>query len=120
MPSEFKSNSTSDCHAKCGTGYRTVTTTNCEFDKSKGMLCNIVQKTENCTVEKSCPADYEYGEWSQWSDCETICRRGIEDKRYQNRTRKCMERSCNNDGKKIIYSNLYVRNCELVQRLYTY
>ena len=72
------------------------------------MSCNLVEKRETCDVENPCPADSGYGEWSQWSDCEKSCRRGIKDKRYQNRTRICLEKSCNNAGKIIICSNLFV------------
>ena len=79
------------------------------------MLCNIVENSENCTVAKSCPDDFEYTKWSQWSDCKSSCRRGIEDKRNQNRTRKCPEKGCKKAGK-MIYDNLYIRDCELVYR----
>ena len=96
VPSDFKTNTTSECHAKCGTGYKIVTTTNCEFDKLTGMSCNIFEKRETCNVTKKCSPEIGYGQWSQWTNCKTSCRRGMADKRYQTRTRKCLEESCKN------------------------
>ena len=82
----------SACSVECGIGKSVATTITCYSDAMQNCYTNITQ--EDCHTNKTCPPNYVYGNWSNWSKCDKPCRKGFEDKVTQHRNRTCQPLNC--------------------------
>ena len=104
---EFLKEVFGNCSVECGTGTRIVTKIVCKFNPEKPESiekpqCTNSKEEKPCQLEP-CPVIYKYGFWSEWNECSKTCKKGLDDKAYQIRTRTCTPANCNfgNIGKLI-------------------
>ena len=88
-----------ECSTACGYGNKTTETTTCTINLSdtKGLdeldCSKKTYETEPCKL-KDCPEKYKFGNWSKWGHCDKTCRKGLQDRSYQIRTRTCTPSNC--------------------------
>ena len=84
-----------ECSAKCGIGIKKVLEF-CTFSYDKGLDCsNSRTESVDCNLQECKPIQkYKYGPWSDWTDCDKPCRKGLNDQSIQTRTRECDPSDC--------------------------
>jgi hypothetical protein len=62
----------STCDKECGTGSQTRNREINILPSNGGLTCPNLTEKQSCII-KECPVDCVYGEWSDWSRCDSIC-----------------------------------------------
>ena len=100
---EFHKEVIGNCSVKCGSGTRIVTKIVCKFssqmmDSIEESQCTNSKEEIPCELDP-CPIIFKYQTWSEWNECSKTCKKGIDDKGLQFRTRTCEPAKDCNIGK---------------------
>ncbi|KAK3539933.1 hypothetical protein QTP70_019573 [Hemibagrus guttatus] len=112
----------SDCSVTCGVGLQTQHR-DCDNPAPKygGQYCpGDNSRTSVCTVPKNCPANGQWTEWSEWTDCVSPNQRSITCRNRLGRRRRlrdCVGREYDGDfcdGQGVEFSSCYdIEGCEV-------